>query len=120
MNGSTRQRKDNWKKDRGLDRRQRREDRRLEKRQRTGQKTEDLQDSEVSETTEVRLADDCQVVSVQITGREDRGQRTAVSSREDHQNDQVSCLEAQGDILVQTPTFWSRQTGSAVGGRWGG
>lgn len=65
---------------RRLERRQKREDRG----QRTGQRredwtedgTEDLQDSEVFETSEVHLADDCQVVSIQITGGEDRGQRT--------------------------------------------
>lgn len=59
-----------------MERGQRTEDWKEDKRQKPGQETEDLQDSEVFETSEVHLADDCQVVSIQITGREDRGQRT--------------------------------------------
>lgn len=45
------------------------EDTRLDRGHWTGQiHRGDLQDSEVFETTEVHLADNCQVVSIQITG----------------------------------------------------
>lgn len=45
------------------------QDTRLDRGHRAGQiHRGDLQDSEVFETAEVHLADDCQVVSIQITG----------------------------------------------------
>lgn len=56
------------------------EDTRLDRGHWTGQiHRGDLQDSEVFETTEVHLADNCQVVSIQITGTQ-REQRTGHES----------------------------------------
>lgn len=82
-------------------------DRRLDRGQRTEDRTKDLQDSEVFETTEVRLADDCQVVSIQITGTGDRRQETG---------DRSHRLVGAEDIIpvITSPvpklreTFWSK------------